>query len=416
MSKFYFDQYQNPVGQGGFQKNYIYENKNKVLFSWIFDCGSNQAPSLHREIKALPHSNFNALFLSHLDNDHVNGVDLLLKTCHVDEVVLPYLSDDNWLFHLAAAIAGGNIADTFIDLVEEPEVWFGTRGVRKLTYVECENEDDDTILKPDPVTPSPHETGDEDIGSQMELVWTRSEDISSKPISDKDLDRANVYLVPKGAIATIIRGTHTINWILSPFSFQVSSKNLKRFRSELIKVFGSGLTLPDYAAKARTHTGRMQLRACYDSIIKAHNKTSLVLYSGPFTYRSKKIHNTAWVGHFIRRAVQPGWISMGDYDCSKSKNAKTISKRCKKMVEFYSLYSDIVGQISLPHHGSDLSFDPTILSSFPNCHAAIAAVGPNIHGHPGIEVQHQVGLIKALQFVRVDENPSSVYRVFGFIG
>ncbi len=83
-----------------------------------------------------------------------------------------------------------------------------------------------------------------------------------------------------------------------------------------------------------------------------------------------KLRCTAWQGNFLRRVVQPGWLSTGDFDLS-------VKKRRDKFTQFYSRYAAMVGQFVLPHHGSDLSFDASVLATFPDLTFAIAAVGTN---------------------------------------
>lgn len=216
----------------------------------------------------------------------------------------------------------------------------------------------------------------------------------------------DVRRLPKGAVASIKSGYGQFNWVLSPFAFSPSISKLNAFASELVKYFGPGLTAQGYANAARTARGRQQLRVCYDAVWKTHNLHSMALYAGPVTTPSLKLHCTARQGNFLRRVVQPGWLSTGDFDFS-------VKKRRQKLLSYYRGYASMVGQIMLSHHGSDHSFDGSVLSAFPDLTFAIAAVGTNGHGHPGRVVQDTVDATPGLSFVRVNEAGSSIFKVGG---
>lgn len=413
MSRIRFEHYQHPVGQGGFQTGWIYDRDSRFLldpvvreplFSWVYDCGSVQISTLHSEINRVRSARFNALFLSHLDSDHVIGVDNLLGLAEAAEVVLPYLSDDDWALHLAAGITDGSLTGSFIDLAEDPAGWFGRRGVDRVTYVRTGLDTDEDPLGPDPVEPGAPETGELSRELRIKLRWTRHEQASSA-ISG-GAGRAQVAVAPAGAVAMLAGTGGALNWILSPFAFPPSSAKMKAFSAELAKRFGKGLSARQYADAARTGKGRAKLRACYDAVWKTHNLHSMALYSGPAAPPVDKVHYTAWHGSFVHRIIHPGWVSTGDFDTS-------VKVRRDRLVRFYARYAWMVGQLGLPHHGSDLSFDAAILAAFPNLASAIAAVGPNGHGHPGLAVQASIAAVAGLDFRRVDENPSSRYCVAG---
>lgn len=197
-----------------------------------------------------------------------------------------------------------------------------------------------------------------------------------------------------------------LNWVLSPFAYTPSAARLSSFKKELLTQFGPNSNSADYANAARNRTGREKLRKCYDAVWKTHNLHSMALYAGPDIWPGTKLRCTAHHGHFLRRIVQPGWLSTGDFDLS-------AKRRRTSLLKYYERYSAMIGQMMLPHHGSDHSFDATVLSAFSDLTFAIAAVGSNGHGHPGRHVQNAVNAALGPGFVRVDENPSSRYGITG---
>src|SRR5690606_38026983 len=118
---------QHPVGQGGLFSGKIHGHENG--FTWVYDCGSNQIEALHREIVFVSREReLDVLFISHLDSDHVNGVDRLLSNVKVTEVVLPYLDSFLMLALVARELDAGSITGTFIDMISDVGAWFRGRG------------------------------------------------------------------------------------------------------------------------------------------------------------------------------------------------------------------------------------------------------------------------------------------------
>jgi hypothetical protein len=426
MDEIYFLQIQRPVGQGGFQTGSL---NRRVLrrpfgplaaelpvFNWAYDCGSDQLSALTKQIQKIGGVRFNVLFLSHLDSDHVVGVDKLLLTASgVDQLVLPYLGDDDWALHLAAAVAKGRLSGSLVDLAADPGGWLGARGVDRVTYIEARGEDEEgegAVDGPDRIEPDariPEERGEEvsraEEGRQStETEWSRLPGVIDQ--GDTSGSRAEVVLVHRGAVAAVRVAGRRLNWVLSPFAVKPCPQKMFLFKQKLEHHFGVGLTAKDYAAAARSAAGRKSLKTCYDAVWATHNLHSMALYAGPATAPSGKLRNTAWHGSFVRRMVQPGWISTGDFDAS-------VQRRRDALLRYYSAYAPMVGQLGLPHHGSDLSFNATLLDAFPDLSCAIVAVGANNHGHPGSGVQANVAARPYIQFVRVDEFASSVFQIGG---
>lgn len=94
-----------PAGHGTFfAGDLIRWNDEKVIFSWVYDCGSKRRSWLSDLIESYKYSRFtihslpkekhekiDMLCISHFDADHVNGLEKLLSEFSVDTLVLPYL-------------------------------------------------------------------------------------------------------------------------------------------------------------------------------------------------------------------------------------------------------------------------------------------------------------------------------------
>jgi len=125
---------QHAVGQGGLFSGEL--NAGQGLLRWIYDCGSNQRDALLREIKTVAESGeIDLLFLSHLDSDHICGVDQLLAQVEVREVVLPYLNERTLLATIARDASRSSLNGTMVEAASDLAGWFGSRGVETITFV-----------------------------------------------------------------------------------------------------------------------------------------------------------------------------------------------------------------------------------------------------------------------------------------
>lgn len=88
----------HPVGHGTFFTGVLHlgGNASTRRFTWVYDCGSKKRNDLIKMIDGdglidLPMSKIDMLCLSHFDDDHINGVDCLIRKFGVKALVLPYL-------------------------------------------------------------------------------------------------------------------------------------------------------------------------------------------------------------------------------------------------------------------------------------------------------------------------------------
>lgn len=235
MARIDFNAVQFPVGQGGFHMGWLRYHGfpldidpfvDTAPFAWAYDCGSDQTPALNTQIKSIAGARIDMLFLSHLDNDHVSGVDKLLAASDVEEVVLPYLGDTEWALHLASGASSGALSGTFADLAADPAGWFGARGVRRITYFESDGDEDEGGVTPDPVEPS----GEGGAGRERERLkrkWSRTIPAPSSPAAISP-SAAEIIRVPKGAVAPIAASGGNLNWVLSPYAFRPSAASWRR--------------------------------------------------------------------------------------------------------------------------------------------------------------------------------------------
>lgn len=83
-----------PVGQGLFYTGEI-KSEGKA-FNFVYDCGGNESIITKMVDKYIPYSDkyIDMLVISHFDNDHINGLPLLLKKVNkINKLFIPYCGD-----------------------------------------------------------------------------------------------------------------------------------------------------------------------------------------------------------------------------------------------------------------------------------------------------------------------------------
>lgn len=132
------------VGQGLFYSGILNkkDTKSHAIFSFVYDCGTDSSMAfLKSEIDSfkllLPakEKKLDLLVISHLHDDHVNGLEYLLKDIKVDTVVMPYIDDGLKSLPLVESSANSDFLRTFY---VDPVNWFSLMGVRRVMLLGAE--------------------------------------------------------------------------------------------------------------------------------------------------------------------------------------------------------------------------------------------------------------------------------------
>lgn len=137
------------VGQGLFYSGLLINTNapgNPEFFSFVYDCGAVPSKDLNSKIDSFKNSlpspgssgekTLNLLVISHLHDDHVNGLEHLLKDIKVDTVVMPYLDEGLKSLPLLESTE----EDEFLsDLYRDPVEWFASKGVRRIFLLVAED-------------------------------------------------------------------------------------------------------------------------------------------------------------------------------------------------------------------------------------------------------------------------------------
>ena len=148
---------QYPVGQGCFHAGRVSwireDSRSPDDFHYVYDCGSSDgSTTLHDAVvewrRQTPR--LDALFVSHLDTDHVNGIDRLLASVMVDTVYIPYVDAATHVLDIVEAEVEGALSASVIEARLAPGSWFGRRGVARIVRVRASRGGGSSGRKPEP--------------------------------------------------------------------------------------------------------------------------------------------------------------------------------------------------------------------------------------------------------------------------
>lgn len=123
----------NAVGHGTFFNGLAVNQRNAGSFSWIYDCGSKRTTRIDQELTRLEGwerwpEEVDLLVLSHFDDDHVNGVERLLRSSRVRTLALPYM-DVGHSLACAASISTDACSASTAAFQLDPIAWLRSHGL-----------------------------------------------------------------------------------------------------------------------------------------------------------------------------------------------------------------------------------------------------------------------------------------------
>lgn len=356
-----------PVGQGAyFTERFVVDDDLKVNI--VYDCGSDSLG--YRDLEFVIHSSFSsneeidAVFISHFDNDHVNGLPILMKWCRVKKVILPVVSSRAeiayWRFKSLAGVDKKNgyhlsVSNQLLDVDREraKSIFEGFDVERPPEIVRVE----ESILG------AP--TGD----SHENRYDFGVPDWAFVPYNFKRFDRESDFReIFKQAFGNLKITVGVNAFIANPSDVfkSMGENDSKALLKEINKVTRKKLETKDF-------------RNRFGSI----NGNSMTLYSGELVEDGAYLLSAqCGCGGFRYRA---GCLYTGDYE---AKDATAYAE----LKNFYMRQHcwDGIGCVQLPHHGSKHNYNPGF-DKDDRCYVASFGLGNRNH-HPGKDVI--VGLLK----------------------
>lgn len=384
-----------PVGHGAFYCESFFGGEINV----VYDCGSMEPKKV--EIKEIVEKIFeknekiDALFISHFDRDHINGIPYLLKHCNVKNIFFPILTPS---------------------CKEVMRIYFN------IMYKSKKIEDDE------------YQFLDSFINNPIEVI--------SSINSEKNI-RTNVYFISayidgednqyEYSDNIIVSGENIWKYITKQdneylwkyIPYNIPNKEVEnKIREEIEKVFGKDITLQGIVEKLKKgETDINVIKKLYKVLEGKTNINSMVLFSGTDNYNVYSEiryprHRCCFRNCNCLCRIPAGFLYTGDYDAKNEDNWEYLFLA-------YITYWEYIGGIQLPHHGSNYNYntqltDDKISNSISgaytvlnNMRYAIASVKEDDSSHPGqIALKDLIMKNKDIFIITEKEDSEVVFEVY----
>ena len=348
-----------PAGQGACYLEQ-FEDGGAVI-NVMYDCGS--ATSLYSLQSAIENhirtgSDIHAVFISHFDEDHINGLPFLTDNYNVKNLFVPLLTE-NEINIIKLNCLSGHAAparDSFL--------W---RFINQYPYFE-------DVRVPAVYYVRPRQGSGDEERPELTNGW----DISAHIVeSGSNVSEIITARVKPGALSS--------DWLYVPFNFR-QYERYDMLIAELRKEhsFSEHVKSEDILKLIEKDDANIQkIRNAYKRIPGSLNVNSMVLYSGSADKELvQKIESSSMINKSDifckwcneRAKTRNGCLYTGDYDASGT-------RKWKDMKNAYARYWDSIGCIQIPHHGSCHNYTST-LTDKPECLYVISAGKKNRYGLP----------------------------------
>lgn len=418
---------QLPIGQGGFLIGEVTDRRTEA-FTYAFDCGSINREHFEQGLSLCSYDKIDVLFVSHLDVDHISGIEALAAQVQINTVILPCLDALHLTLIALEAISTGGLRLSVRSFLQDPAGWFADRGVKQILHIPR----GDSAAEAEPFDPD--DSGRDDIVSSGEDDGLRGPyTIRSKGAGPSKRIRAGAAqertLGEETSItADIGWAGGSPCWLLVPYVHPFPEADIAAFRTLAGKILPANFSDRAIASKVFTNKllklladedERKALKRCYNVLSGDHNRISLSLYAGPHpSYKRDRIisrtdENDLWPLIVSRHQLvgTPGsslknrggaWLCTGDADLNIRETRTQWLRRYKQLIQRVEVFV-------LPHHGSNNSIHDEVIDRLRGVvMVACAATGRAAHPHPLL-----IGRLRAAgrSVWQVSEDPESTYAM-----
>ena len=383
----------HPVGQGGFYTE-SFDNQRMV----VYDCGGsdNVKESIDSLFDRESSPQIEAIFISHLHDDHINGLQYLLHKTSAKRLFLPCFSQEivfETLFYYSLQNLNGSSINSFVvSLIDSVQSGRNIIGDTRITT-----------------------------------------------ISDESSEREYPSYAMNGDIPpTIPSGTHLTEdkfWVYIPYNpkspkLKFSKVDIK-YRSILEQIYyeksaeKQAKDIAEFVKKYSIKTCKEIYRDLFGGI---HNSQSMPVFSGilphgnnmplghplmPFCNfdididcRHHDFHSRCFIdwhhctphNYLSSKKIISNFLYTGDFNAQKEENTKAIIKFYKE----HQAWDTICG-IQIPHHGSKHNYHPAL---YEGCYYAVASAGvTNKYRHPHVDTLNKIYQQKCFPFVVTEDSP-----------
>ncbi len=338
----------HPIGQGGFcTEQWQMDDKNLTI---AYDCGSENKDCLHHEIDSLvdKKQSIDVLILSHLHNDHMNGVQYLIDKQCVRCILLPVISVANevelLLSNFLRASFSANEVDLYQKLLHDETIQ--EVEIKRISYTEDNVSDE----KPSEVlSNAPDGIKDEIMNVWKYKLYNPKQEADNEINELIDKIKSNKHL----ANAQFIK-EDGIDYEKLKDVFRD-----KKLRKELVHIYK-------------------------EKIGKSHNAYSMMLYSGIKTSYAHLFmdcchHHYSYHCHRFHVLCDEmvGCMYCGDANLKNQKSWNQFEQFFQKELNSFQ-----IGMWQIPHHGSKHNYNSNINKGCCSRLNIILASTTNRYKHP----------------------------------
>ena len=383
----------HPIGQGGFYTESFDDFPNKPMV--VFDCGGSSSESIRDYIDESfpinPKATIEAVFISHLHDDHINGLQHLIDRANVKKIFLPQFNSNqlfDTIFYNAAR--GNKYSNQLVLALIETNQSLGEVSIIQVAEA----------------------TGD----NNYQNVSRKIQDGVSQTIASgtpMELENGWVYIPfnPKSA---------------APNFNNIGDLSIKQKLEDLYKepnICKQAKALAEFVKSHSVKLCKTLYRRMFGGI---HNGQSMTLFSGlcnhdsnieicshPFTptcYRSQCPH---WCDCFAELAehnkdcIPTNFLYTGDYEAGDSAKMKELSSFYTKI----EVWKTICG-LQIPHHGSRKNYAKELYNK--RCYAIASAGVYNKFHHPNIDTLINIFNKGCKPFVVTEDKSTIIMQKFKF--
>lgn len=413
----------HPIGQGAFYTEHM--NYHNQRFNVIYDCGSTTSVKLvNDQIEKTfdQGETIHALFISHLDKDHINGIESLIKYCNVERIFFPLISNLNKLLLLKEFNEEGFEDNFTYKFINNPK--------RAIADIENGETRKPQLIAIKAVSPDIDNNNNNDNDNVFNL-----DDNSQTSSEGEPFDLS----IPSGSIIkkTSLPKFHG-EWVYVPFNFD-QNKRKEELKTILSK---SGITVINEEfiqnGKTLSPTDAIKLtKDAYNLIPGKLNGNSMTVFSGLsntnssvngiiYFHKLDKRFSKRWLDYLLNDFVDSydiiynihrrllvsfmfenmnrgsGCLYTGDYDASSDANFDALKNH-------YKNYWSTITCFQVPHHGSKKNFNTGFVEQ--NKVYFVSAGMHNRYGHPSAELIKYIHKKRGYPFIITEDDSSYLMQL-----
>lgn len=362
------------VGQGAFYTEHFSIRKHDTdnYINIVYDCGTSSGKEyIEDQIKSRFKKGqyIHALFISHLHEDHINGIPILIEHCNVKRIFFPLISSENRILLKAIykyVVVDENLQEFVIEFIDSP-----VSAIKHLLN-KLDKRDHTTI----------------------ELIGVKEAHGENDLTSTHDYEGVEVFNSGENAMDKI-DDTLSSFWEYIPYNFK-QIERIEELKEELRKNKVSLESLEKWDVEVVKLA-----RKAYGKLEGGLNTNTMTLYSG--NINSNRCSDYFWMECLVGIAwnfSRMGCLYMGDYNAKKSAEFAELKTK-------YQAYWNNISCIQVPHHGSKKNFNADLIGPGRIC---VISVGKNNkYGHPNSEVINAICLRRGWPLIVTEETNSVIF-------